>query len=133
MGLGSALVDQARTVRLDDTGERVAGSTVLAMVEGNWFRARLELPAGPEQPGPNESRRRAITQPTLLYEEWDEIGEPVLVHNETRVQVQSEQYGVMTFVVIDEPQPVRKKRRVIAHQATMRHIHDHEFDPLGPA
>jgi hypothetical protein len=132
MGLGSALVDRARVIRQEPAAVgRVEGSTRFVPVEGNWFRARLELPDGTEQPGPENSRRRAVIAPTLMYEDLDERDLPVGLSAQDRVEVESlEQGDTSIWDVIAEPQPIRKKSEVMGFQVTLRRTKTRQAERL---
>lgn len=121
MGLGGALVDRAKIVRNEPSAAgRVAGSTRFVPVEGDWFRARLELPSGTESSGPENSRRRAVIAPTLMFEDVDERGQPIKLTTQDRVLVNSPEQDESMWEVVAEPQPIRKKRTVIGYQVTLR-------------
>lgn len=131
MGLGSALVDRARIVRqVSATETRVAGSSVLAQVEGNWFRARLELPGGSESEAPERGRRRQVLAPTLLFEPFDEANEDVDLSADDYVEVDSVELGRTRWQITTFPQPIRKKRAVIGFQVTLRRIANRELERL---
>lgn len=128
MGYGAALVDRARIVRQRAaTPVRVAGSTVLAPTEGNWFRARLELPSGAESPAPNSGRTRQVTAPTLMFEQFDEANEIVDLSADDRVEVDSLELGRTTWQVTASPQPIRKKRAVIGFQVALRQVSNRQL------
>lgn len=128
MALGSALVDRARIIRQEAAqAARVEGSTVLARVEGNWFRARLELPQGTEGQAPDSGRRRGVRAPTLMFESFDEENLDVTLTLEDYVEVESEQYGTTVWRVDGNPQPIRKLRAVIGFQANLRRVEQREL------
>jgi hypothetical protein len=128
MGLGGALVDRARIIRQEvATVARVGGSSQTVPVDGNWFRARLELPAGPEGRAPEFGRMRAVVVPTLLYEGFDEENLDVYVTAEDRIEVESLELGRGLWQVTGSPTPIRKKSDVIGFQATLKKISQREL------
>lgn len=128
MGLGSALVDRARIVRNETaTRSRVEGSSVVEHVDGNWFRARLELPQGSEGMAPEQGRKRAVRAPTLMFELYDEENLEVRLVGSDYVQVESEQFGLTTWQVEGDPQPIRKLRTVLGYQASLRKAEQREL------
>jgi hypothetical protein len=133
MGLGSALVDRARVIRNASASDaRVAGSTVLATIDGAWFRARLELPAGTEGPAPENGRTRGVRSPTLMYEVYDEVNEHIDLTADDRVEVNSQELGRTMWIIVAPPQPIRKKRRVIGWQTTLRRIDNRQLTRSAP-
>lgn len=128
MAFGSALVDRARVVRRETaTRTRVTGSTVVAPVYGNWFRARLELTQGQESEAPQQGRKRGSRTTTLMIDRYDEENLEVEVRAEDFVQVDSEEYGFTTWQVNGSPQPIRKLRTVLGHQAQISRIEHNEL------
>lgn len=132
MGLTSALVDRARTLRQEPaTGQRVAGRTPMLQMPSAWFPARLEMPAGNETPGPQGGRRRSIKHPTLMIDSFDDENQPVSLTGKDKVEVESIEYGRAVWELEGDPQPIRKREEVIAYQATIKRIDDREFEPVA--
>lgn len=122
MALGAALVDRARTVSRETTGVVVDGERLRGVTEGQWFKARLDLPAAAEAQAPGGGRRRAVRQPTLLLGVADLDGLPVALSSAVRVEVDSPQLGRSVWEVAGDPMPLRKRRRVIGWQATLQQV-----------
>jgi hypothetical protein len=49
-------------------------------------------------------------------------GGAVELHNDLRLEIVSKQLGSAVWDVVGEPEPLRKKRKVIGYQATVRQI-----------
>jgi hypothetical protein len=131
MALGAALVDRARLIASEPTGERVEGTTYFAPMEGEWFRARLFLPAAQEGPDQPRGYRRAISHPQLMFGMRDAAGELVRLHFNDRVLVQSVEQDVYSvWKVNGEPQPIRKKRSMIGWLANLEKSLEREFVEL---
>jgi hypothetical protein len=130
VALGSALVDRARPLREQPTADKVEGTTQFATVPGEWFRCRLDVTTQPESPDPSGGRRRVEARPSLLYEWHDAAGLPVALTTEDRVEVASPELGTAVWLLEGDPRPLRKKRRVIGFEATLRRVIDHEFVPV---
>ena len=133
MGLGTALVDRARVVKKEAAGARVGGRTTLAPVSGQWFKARLFLPsagAAPDSLDTQGGRRKMIKQPTLLFALRDVDREAVQVSAEFRLDVDSPELGRAVWEVRGDPEPLRKKRRVIGYYATLKRTDEPVRDTL---
>jgi hypothetical protein len=138
MALRGALVDRVRVhSRRPVAAQRVEGSTHMTEYVGPLIRARLSLPQSPESVDePARGRRRAVTNvPTLMVLDKDELGQPVVITTEHRLGVFSkEQFGEgveVLFEVTADPEPIRKKRKVIGWMLTMRRVADHAAEPLA--
>lgn len=128
MPIGSALVDKARVVERTAAGARVEGRTLRGETRGPWFRCRLTLPTSPEQAAAAAGIREVVRVPTLLYDTIDESGEPVVLTNQKRLEVASPELGTVVWDVSSDPEPLRKKRRVIGFQTTLRRLETHPAD-----
>jgi hypothetical protein len=122
MGLRSVLVDQARPVEQREAGVRVEGRTVFRPVKGEWFKCRLTLPLAIEDAPGTAGLRQVPVQPTILLGTKDVSGGAVELHNDLRLEIVSKQLGSAVWDVVGEPEPLRKKRKVIGYQATVRQI-----------
>lgn len=123
MGLGAALVDQARRVRTATSGARVEGGSPIVTAQGPWFPARLEMQAAPELAGLGAGGGpvRVEPAPTLIYrpQPADTMPRP-----SDRIEVDSPELGRAIWRVTGEPEPWRKKRRVIGYRANLERIVD---------
>jgi hypothetical protein len=122
VGLNAALVDQARTVERLAAGRRVEGRTIYGTSTGAWFRCRLQLPPAGERTGDTAGVRAVQREPTLMLGVKDTQGEPLALRNNMRVEVNSRELGRSTWDVVGDPEPMRKKRRVIGFVATLRRV-----------
>lgn len=126
MALGAVLVDRARVV--DKVGTtKVQGRTQFNPVLGTWFKARLFLPASEERADAQGRRRKVIKKPTLLCGVKDTAGGVVLVQADQMLEVASPDLGSAVWQIEGDPEPLRKKRKVIGFQATLKRITEHEF------
>jgi hypothetical protein len=104
---------------------------------GPLIRVRLTLPNAPESVDQGVFGRRRATQtvPTLLMDIRDADGNLVELTTEHRLGVFSRQQfgeGVeVLFEVTADPEPIRKKRKVIGYVVTMRRVVDHDREPLA--
>jgi len=137
MALSAALVDRARVYsRQPLAGVRVEGRTQTVEAASEWIKARLTLPAGPEaaDSGPR-SRRRAVRAPSLMLAPKDLDRIAVDVTTDTKIGVTSKQQfsGERIFQVTGDPEPIRKKRKVIGFTVALRSVEDHPLEPIAGA
>lgn len=133
MALGRALVDQARPITQGRSAVKLRGESQFEALHGQWFRCRLTLPAAPESVDPGSFRRRVVIVPTLLYGMKDADHELVVVTVEMRLEVDSLELGRSMWDVVSEPEPLRKRRRVIGWQTTLQRVRDEELPAAGVA
>lgn len=137
MGLSSILVDSARAITFealmvmqqDGTLQRVRveGETQMEYVYGEWFACRISYPAAPEAPDPSGGRQRAVGRPGMVYELEDDLGNPVVLHSTSRVEVASDDFGTQYFEVTGEPTLYRKRTGLIAAEATLVEVLDFDI------
>lgn len=127
MALNAALVDRARVIKKRAAGRVVDGETLYGEVEGPWFKVRIDLGTEGESIDPAAGGRKVDRSPSMLVALRDEDGDPVVLTIEDRVQYQSSTLPVANEVwdVISDPQPLRKKRRVIGWNVTLRKVFVH--------
>lgn len=124
MALTAALVDRARTVSKGSTGRKVEGMTRMATLHGPWFRARL-FPQGAPQEFDN-GRPRVVSSPTLMLGVRDSNGDPILINANLSIEVDSKELGRSIWKVTGDPEPIRKRRRVIGYVAALERVIEHE-------
>jgi hypothetical protein len=125
VALRGALVDQGRSVSRVPVSPRVEGQTQIGLVYGEWFRARLFLEQAPEAPDAG-GHLRAVSSPQFLMDIVDLQGNPVSVNADEHVEINSPELGRATWQVIDDPQPIRKKRRVIGYYGALRQVQERQ-------
>lgn len=135
MGLNAVLVDQARTVR-SEAGPRIGGRSQMQPVFGPWFRARLFLDtaSADEAEDDNRGRRKTVPRPTLMCGVADLQGNALSVKASDELEVASAELGTARWKITADPQPIRKKRRVIGMQLTLARMAEPSRTPLpaGP-
>lgn len=140
MALGAVLVDRARLLELQAASPvKIEGTTQFATVRGNWFKARLFQPAGPQDSTPGDAplmrgigkgRIRSLDDSQLLLGIRDLQGELIEIHFDMKVEVRSVQLGNGIYRVMNEPERIRKKRKVIGYLAAIEKSHEREFEPI---
>lgn len=137
MGLGVALVDRARLVKNESSGEKVEGTRVFVPTSGEWFKARLTLNAAPEVEPPSykgeisSSIHATARSATLMYAIRDTVGSPVTLVASDRVEVNSAALGTAVYEVTGDPEPIRKKRAVIGWTATLTRANEHRYEQVA--
>jgi hypothetical protein len=130
VALGAALVDRAR-VRRKVPARKVAGRTVMAPTVHAWFRCRLELRSQPQTREPSSRQPRVTKSPRLMFGVRDLDGGTIDVVSTDVLEVDSPELGRAFYEVEGDPDPMRKKRRVIGWEVNLKRIEDHEFDADG--
>lgn len=129
MSLSSALVDRARVIRstVVTSGPqavpvKVEGTTVFSHQPGQWFSCRVDSPAAPKTRDAAGGRSRPDQRPMLIYELEDDDGNPVDLHADDRVELESEELGLATWLLVGEPQIDRKKVDLVAGEVSISRI-----------
>lgn len=124
MGFRGALVDTAYRVRKGPSSKRIEGSTIFTSEESEPIKARLSV----TQAGERAEDGRVLTepQPTLIVYKRDLLGEELDWRATDRIRVESVELGTHEFEVQGDPQPMRKKRRVIGWQLNLRRTEENQ-------
>lgn len=124
MSLQSALVDRAYRLRKEAAPRKVEGTTVYQPSESPAIRARLTL----NQAGERAEDGRVLTEPspTLICYRRDTQGNDVDWKASDRVIVDSKELGTHTYQVDGQPEPMRKKRRIIGWSLRLRRVDEQE-------
>jgi hypothetical protein len=131
MALGAVLVDRARILRRAPAPVRVEGRTQFTTVTGAWFRCRLDLRSRSEGREPESGFPRVVEQPSLMFGVRDTEGRTVDLAASDRLEVVSPQLGRALWQAQGDPIPMRKRRRVIGWEATIKRVEEHAFDETG--
>jgi hypothetical protein len=132
VGLNAVLVDRARRVEVHaPVGAKVDGTPITRPVAGPWFRCRIEMRGAPEGRGPGGEPRRTKPTPTLIYRPRLPDGSEVGLDASDKLEVASDAYGTHVWRVVGDPEPWRKRRGVLALQATIERTDEHQMRP-GP-
>jgi hypothetical protein len=134
VGLNTALVDQARIHR-KAPAYKVAGRTQFASLTGAWFRARVEQRSNPQTRQPDSGQPRVTRQPRMMFGLLDAEGRAVDVKASDYVEVapSDARLDAAWYQVEGDPDPIRKKRRVIGWEVGLKRVEEHPFDPSGVA
>jgi hypothetical protein len=129
MGLTHALVDRARLIERVPSPVRVNKRTTFTDVTEPWFRVRLQLPSAPESAEGAGGHSRVEVRPTLLVGIKDSEGNPVVLTVEKLIEVDSKELGRAVYRFDADPEPLRRRRRVIGFEVPLRRVEEHEFEP----
>lgn len=127
MALGSAMVDRARIIRRAPSPVKIEGRTQMTTVRGAWFRCRLNLRSDSQSQGPGDNPR-TTRRPTLMLLPLDIEGRAVDLRHTDKVEVDSPELGLNLWEVDGEPEPLRKKRRVIGYEVPVKRVEQQESD-----
>lgn len=127
MGLNAALVDLGRKIGAEPTPRKVEGSTQFAPVTTEWFKCRLTLGTSTQRQDDRRGRPEAERRPTLIAALRDRAGVPVSITANDKIEVRSRQLGTSTWQITGDPEPIRKKRRVIGFIIPLARVDEHPF------
>jgi hypothetical protein len=132
VGLNTALVDLARIHRRAPA-QKVAGRTQFAPITSAWFRARVDQRTNPETRNQPSGQPRVTKQPRLMYALRDTEGRDTTVNASDFVEVapSDPHLDAAWYQVEGDPDPIRKKRRVIGWEVTLKRLAENPFDPTG--
>lgn len=123
MGLSSALVDRATPVTREPVGAKVEGRTVRSSVEGVEFKCRLDFGSMGDTTDPAVGSPMVSRVATMLFAFRDVNGDPVTIDAGMRVRIVSRSLGIdELFDVAGDPEPIRKKKKMLAWQVEIRHV-----------
>ena len=126
MAYRGALVDRASIRRKHASATKVDGRTIFSSQDGPEFRVRLQLPQANED---NRDERTAATiRPTLMTDRKDASGELLEFRTSDRILVTSRQLGTDLWEVTGEPEPLRKKRKVIGWVVPINRVEEPAVD-----
>lgn len=128
MSLNGVLVDKARIVSKKKAGRVVDGETLYADTTGAWFKVRIQLGSEGESIDGATDERSVHRTPSMMVALRDEDGNDVILTVEDRLEVVSANLPQVStqWDVISDPQPMRKKRRVLGWNITLRKVFVHE-------
>jgi hypothetical protein len=129
MALRGALVDTAYRIRKQPDARKVEGSTVYAPTESEPIKARLTLSTAAERP--EDGRVVTEPRPTLIVLKKDMRGNELDWKASDRIRVESRELGINTFEIDGDPQPMRKKRRIIGYSLTLRRTEENPNARVG--
>lgn len=133
------LVDKARRVAPQATGQKVEGRTRFTTTHGTWFRCRLTFQVSAEA-GDRGGENRVVEHATLMFGKRDLSGVPLtdpdtgrcVVRATDRIETSSLQFGSSLWEVTEEPKPLRRKRSILGYETSVARVEYDDFIPLVP-
>lgn len=136
MSLKGACVDVGRIIRLEPSATRVEGRTTFEPVAEQWFRCRLTISEGSSRsaaPARSQSAidwRARVMQAQLMTITVDQDGNTLEFRTDQLYDVSSIQLGRAIWRSMGEPEPIRKKRKLIGYLVNAGRVIEREFDDL---
>lgn len=132
MALGSIMVDRGYLRRRVRDTHSVQGTRRYTIAEGAQFRCRLDLGGGTERKV--QERTSGEVRPRLYALLRDRDRKPLVFRQDDEIRVVSNELGEAIWQIEGEPQPWRKRRRVIGWELQVKRVVDPERAPeSGPA
>jgi hypothetical protein len=130
MALKGALKDRARIRRQEAEARRVEGRTVFHTRTYPLFRCRLEITEGNEEK--DKAGEMSVEQvPMLMTDRIDAERNPLRFQPDDELEIESRDLAPSTergwnlvgrFQIDGEPEPMRKKRKVIGWQLRLKRV-----------
>jgi hypothetical protein len=121
------LVDRARRVVDTPTPVRVEGTTQFATLNEAWFKCRFTYMPAPDSDDTQGGRRRSPRTGQFMCAMKDSDGNALAIIASDRLEVDSKELGQAIFEVTGDPEPIRKKRRMLGWMGTVTRVDEHEF------
>ncbi len=134
MALTAVLVDRARILRRVPSQVKVEGRTIVAPdLKGAWFRIRMDVQADSKSKEPTEGGMpRVVRQPRFICGVKDSEGRALDLKATDRLEVRlSGESWTNVYEFTGDPAPLRKRRRVIGYEGTLKRVEEHPMDPTG--
>lgn len=123
-------VDQGRLLIKEPTAARVEGRTSFVPVPGSWFKCRLFYEGAQDQADAQQAHWKTVPAPQVMAVTHAHDGSRLVFHSDYRLQVRSHQLGDAIWRLAGEPEPLRKRRRVIGWLLTVERVIERSFDDL---
>lgn len=130
MSIRAVCVDYGRIVRLEEALRRVEGRTTFVPVTEQWFKCRLFLNMAPDQKDQFRAHETAVPAPQVLTPLTDLSGNRMVFTGDVRMDISSAELGRAIWRVNAEPQPLRKRRRVIGWLVTVERVIEREYEDI---
>ncbi len=116
MSFLSALVDRGRKVE-SRVGHRdpALGESEQVVQYGQWYKVRLNPPDATETRGANEAAEERLQVEILLPKDFD-------LRANDRIEIESAELGTSVWIVVGQPQLLRRKRSVIGKTASVLQV-----------
>lgn len=112
--------------------ERVEGTTQFRTLHHPWFRCRMQLNNAPDSDDTQGGRRRSPQTAQMMCGMRDQDGNTLDLKASDRLEVNSRELGRAIYEVVSEPEPIRKKRRMLGHIQNLTRVEENEFERAEP-
>jgi hypothetical protein len=130
MSLAAVCVDRGRILRKEPTGVRLEGRTSFTQVPQQWFKCRLFLTQSMDQVDPAGLHTSNVSSPQVLTVARDLDRQPLVFQGDFYIEITSAQFGRAVWQMQGEPEPLRKKRRVIGWLLFTQQVIERQYDDL---
>lgn len=130
VSIAHVCVDRGRILRKEPSAVRVEGSTTFTPVPEQWFRCRLFLTATTDIPDPQQSHWLSTSAPQVIAVTRDLDSEVLAFRSDQRIEIASRELGRAVWRMTGEPEPLRKRHRVIGWLLLVSRVIEPDFDDL---
>jgi hypothetical protein len=130
VSIRAVCVDRARIIRKEPSAVRVEGSTSFTNVGEQWFRARLFLTSTTDVPDPEASHWLSQSAPQVLAVTHDFDHNKLEFRSDLHIEIRSRQLGKAVWRMSGEPEPLRRKHRVIGWLLLVSRVIEWQYDDL---
>jgi hypothetical protein len=123
-------VDRGRLLVQEPSVVRVEGHTTFVPVAEQWFKCRLFYEGANGQQDAQRAHWSSVPRPQVMTVLKDLDGVLLSFHDDYRVQIRSLQLGDAVWRLGGEPEPIRKKRKLIGYLLTVERVIERVYDDL---
>lgn len=109
---------------------RLEGRSGFAQVPQQWFKCRLFLTQSMDQVDPAGMHTSNVSSPQVLTVARDLDGQTLVFQGDFYIEITSAQFGRAVWQMQGEPEPLRKKRRVIGWLLFTQQVIERQYDDL---
>lgn len=114
------------------TPVRVEGTTQFETLHDAWFKCRFTYSPAPDSDDTQGARRRVPRNGQFMCAMTDQDGNTLTITAADRLELDSKELGQAIFEVTGDPEPIRKKRRMLGWMGTVVRVDEHEFVRAEP-
>lgn len=130
MSIAAVCVDRGRVITKEPSAVRLEGRTSFTPVAAQWFKCRLFLEQSNDVTDPQQAHFSSVNQPQVLCVTKDLDGVPLTFRGDQQLDISSAQFERAVWRMMGEPEPLRKKRRIIGWLLFVERVIEHEYDDL---
>lgn len=130
MSLAAVCVDRGRIITKEPSTARIEGRTAFTPVAAQWFKCRLFLANSNDVTDAQQAHFSTVNQPQVLVVAKDLDGVPLTFRGDQHIDISSQQFERAVWRAMGEPEPLRKKRKVIGWLLYLERVIEREYDDL---